>query len=49
MHHDGVCRALVADNSSDAFLQQWIATSAKLYSDVVQVTLFSHRAAVHPL
>ena len=37
MHHDGVCRALVADNSSDAFLQQWIATSAKLYSDVVQV------------
>jgi hypothetical protein len=29
--------ALVADNSSDAFLQQWIATSAKLYCDVVQV------------
>jgi coatomer subunit beta len=34
---DVVCRALVGDNSSDSFLQQWIATSAKLYSDVVQV------------
>ena len=30
-------RALVAGSSSDEFLQQWIATSAKLYCDVVQV------------
>jgi hypothetical protein len=34
---DYVFRAVVADNSSDQFLQQWIATSVKLYSDVVQV------------
>ena len=47
MHPDTSPRALVADNSSDAFLQQWIATSAKLYSDVVQVKCTSHRAAAN--
>jgi hypothetical protein len=34
---DYVFRAQIADNSSDDFLQRWIATSVKLYSDVVQV------------
>ena len=38
--------ALVADSSSDEFLQQWIATSAKLYSDVVQVTSMAKQHAL---
>lgn len=41
---DYVFRAQIADNSSDDFLQRWIATSVKLYSDVVQVRSCHRRA-----